>query len=173
MRIIDSEISFKGKVFNVRRDTVEDDGKRRVIEVVEHALSYAIIARPKADEIVLVRQYRHAAGQPLWEIPAGMSDPNEDPAAGALRELREETGFRGGRIQRLFTLFPTPGYCEERLAFFLVDDLAAGETAFDEDEAIETSCLAISEALARLDRGEISDAKTALALLWLDRTQRQ
>lgn len=173
MRRVDSRQVFGGKVFSVRRDTIEDDGQRRVIDLVEHVVSYAIVARPSACEVVLVRQYRHAIGEKIWEIPAGMADGNERPEDGALRELREETGYRGGRIRRMFGLYPTPGFCTERLDFFLVDDLECGQTKFDEDEDIETRTFSLEEALAMLSNGEIRDAKTAVALLWLDRESRQ
>lgn len=173
MHTIGSQTVFTGKVFNVRRDIVEENGRRRTIDLVEHALSYAIIARPKPDELLLVSQYRHAAGQVLLEIPAGMANPGESPREGALRELREETGYSAGRITEIFTLYPTPGFCDERLAFFLVDDLRGGATEFDDDEQIETRSVGIREALALLERGQIIDGKTALALLWLDRMVRQ
>ena len=173
MRVIQSETVFRGRVFNVRRDVIEEASRCYTNEIVEHALSYAIIARPGPDELILIEQYRHAAGTQLWEIPAGTADPGERPQDGALRELREETGYRGDRIQQLFTLFPTPGFCEERLSFFLVDGLHAGPTEFDEDESIQTRRFSTGEALAMFERGEIQDAKTVLALLWLDRTTRQ
>lgn len=173
VRTIASQTVFTGKVFNVRQDVVEENGRRRTIDLVEHALSYAVIARPSPGELLLVSQYRHAAGQVLLEIPAGMANPGETAQAGALRELREETGYSGGRIQEIFTLFPTPGFCDERLAFFLVDDLRCGATEFDDDEQIETRSVEIGKALALLERGQIIDGKTALALLWLDRMVRQ
>ncbi|GAC1653732.1 MAG: NUDIX hydrolase [Vulcanimicrobiaceae bacterium] len=173
MRTVESDTVFRGKVFSVRRDVVESEGRQRVVEVVEHALSYAVVAQPTPGEIVLVHQYRHAAGEKLWEIPAGAADGNEAPREGALRELREETGYRGGRIRELFRLYPTPGFCDEQFVFFLVEELASGETQFDEDEAIETRCMPVSEALALFQRGDIKDAKTIIALLWLDQVSRQ
>jgi ADP-ribose pyrophosphatase len=173
MRTLDSKQVFEGKVFSVRQDTVDEGGERRIIDLVEHDVSYAIVARPSPDEVVLVYQYRHAVGEKIWEIPAGMADGNERPEDGALRELREETGYRGGRIRKIFGLYPTPGFCTERLDFFLVDDLQSGETMFDDDEDIETRIFSLEEALAMLGNGEIRDAKTAVALLWLDRAARQ
>ena len=173
MRTIDSKVVFEGKVFRVRQDRVQSDGRTHVIDVVDHAPSYAIIARPSPKELLLVHQYRHATGRKMWEIPAGMADGGEKPEDGALRELREETGFRGGRIRKLFGLYPTPGFCNERLDFFLVDDLEEGPTAFDEDEEIETRAYSLEEALAMLGNGEIVDAKTTIALLWLDKNERQ
>ena len=173
MRTIGSKVVFEGKVFKVRQDTIEAHGRTHVVDLVDHALSYAIIAQPSPSEILLVHQYRHAVGEKLWEIPAGMADADEDPFEGALRELREETGYRGGRIRRLFGLYPTPGFCTERLDFFLVEELQSGQTNFDDDEDIETRTVGLEEALAMLSKGEIADAKTAIALLWLDRKGRQ
>ncbi|MFN2527395.1 MAG: NUDIX hydrolase [Candidatus Baltobacteraceae bacterium] len=173
MRTVESKIVFEGKVFKVRQDTVEDEGRSHIIDLVDHALSYAVIAQPAASELILVQQYRHAVQQKIWEIPAGMADQGEKPEDGALRELREETGYRGGRIRKIFGLYPTPGFCTERLDFFLVNDLTSGETAFDDDEAIEARIFSLEEALALLGSGEIVDGKTAIALLWLDKQARQ
>ncbi|MBC5816086.1 MAG: NUDIX hydrolase [Candidatus Eremiobacteraeota bacterium] len=173
MRTVGSKVVFEGKVFTVRQDTIEDEGRSHVIDLVEHALSYAVIAQPSASELVLVHQYRHAVQQKMWEIPAGMADEGEKPQDGALRELREETGYRGGRIRKIFGLYPTPGFCTERLDFFLVDHLTTGETSFDDDEQIISQVFSLEEALAMLGSGDIMDCKTAVALLWLDKNSRQ
>ena len=173
MRTLESKVVFEGKVFKVRQDRVESEGGTHVIDIVDHAPSYAIIARPSPSELLLVHQYRHAVGREMWEIPAGMADGGESETDGALRELREETGYRAGRLRKLFGLYPTPGFCNERLDFFLADDLEAGATAFDEDEDIETRAFGLEEALAMLGKGEIIDGKTAIALLWLDKNKRQ
>ncbi len=166
-RLLQSDPIYAGPVFSVRRDRVRLGGKPQVFDLIEHPGSYAVVARPDAATIVLVRQFRYPANQALWELPAGKADPGEDAQAGALRELREETGFRAGRIQELFTLYMTPGFCNERLQFFLADDLSAGPTSFDADERIETRVFPIDKALALLASREIVDAKTAIGLLWL------
>jgi len=163
VRTVESKVVFEGKVFKVRQDTLEDKGRSQVIDLVDHALSYAVIARPSASELILVHQYRHAVQQKIWEIPAGMADKGEKSEDGALRELREETGYRGGRIRKIFGLYPTPGFCTERLDFFLVDDLTSGETTFDDDENILTRVFSIEKALAMLASGEVVDCKTAIA----------
>lgn len=168
-----SEVVFEGPIFTVRRDTIVRGGKTQRLDVVEHRGSYAILACPAPQSVVLVRQYRHPAGRALWELPAGMADPGEEPEAGALRELREETGFRAKRVRRFLTTFMTPGFCTEQLTFFLAEDLEPGLTDFDSDEEIETKVISLNEALALLDAGEIADAKTAIGLLWLYRHLRQ
>src|SRR5262249_6930280 len=103
---ISSSRVFEGRVFDVRIDQLRyDDGSQHRIDVVEHGPSFTIAAAPAPNEVVLVRQYRHPARAELWELPAGRSEADEDPASGALRELREETGFRAGRIRRIFSLY--------------------------------------------------------------------
>ena len=173
MKAIESHVVFEGKVFNVRQDTIERNGKLQRLDVVEHADSYTIIAQPTPTEVILVRQYRHAVGRDLWEFPAGMAEDGEDPKAGALRELREETGYRAGRIRQLHFTYMTPGFCSEGLYYFLAGDLTPGETQFDEDEDLETRTFSLEKALAMLRGGEIVDAKTTVGLLLLDGLNRQ
>jgi len=158
---------FKGRVFAVRVDTVRVGEKTMRVDVVSHPGSLAIVAQPDRNSLVLVRQYRHAVGQELWEIPAGSLDPGETRRDGALRELREETGYRAGRITEIFQTISTPGFCDERMHFFLAEELERGETAFDEDEDIHTEITGVDEALAMQASGRIVDAKTVTALFWL------
>lgn len=167
MRIIDSQEVFSGRVFRVRVERVEIDGRERHIDVVAHPGSFAILARPQADSLVLVRQYRHAAARELWEIPAGTAEPGESPEEGARRELREETGYRAGSIRPIFGGFATPGYCEETLTVFLADDLVAGEQNLDADEDITVRTVGLREALRMQAAGEIYDLKTLAAIFWL------
>jgi len=165
--LVSSTEIFKGKVFTVRRDRLRTGEKTYDLDIVEHAQSYAVMARPSPGEVLLVKQYRHAASADLWEFPAGSADEDEDPKTGALRELREETGYSAGRIEQIYAGYLTPGFCTEFMRFFVADDLQAGATQFDEDEDIQTRCISIDEAFAMLRRGEITDAKTALGLLLL------
>jgi ADP-ribose pyrophosphatase len=158
---------FQGRVFNVRADELRyGDGSAHRIDVVEHAASLAIVATPGPHEIVLVKQYRHPAGRELWELPAGTAEPNEEPIDGARRELREETGFRAGRIRAIGTVWTTPGFCSEIMHFFLAQELTAGEPALDEDERIEVGSFTLEAAWRLVARGT-ADAKTVLALFWL------
>jgi len=165
--VVASRRIFEGRVFNVRADDVRwPDGAEHRIEVVEHGASLAIVATPSPNELILVRQYRHPAGSALWEIPAGSAEPYETPVEGALRELREETGYTAGRITPILSVWTTPGFCSELMHFFHADHLVAGEPAFAEDERIEIGCFSI-EAAWRLVAEKTADAKTALALFWL------
>ncbi|GAC1391586.1 MAG: NUDIX hydrolase [Vulcanimicrobiaceae bacterium] len=170
---VESRPIFEGRVFSVRQDIVEIGGQRRTLDIVKHPGSYCIIARPQPHTVVLIRQFRYAAGQELWELPAGKAEPNEDARDGALRELREETGYRAARIDPLFALYMTPGFCDEVLRFFVAQDLEPGPTEFDAEEEIETRVVTISQALEMLSKGEIADAKNAVGLLWLDRSGRE
>ena len=142
------------------------DGAEHRVDVVEHGVSLAIVARPAPGQLVLVRQYRHPAATALWEVPAGVAHPGEDPAAAAARELREETGYLAGRVRSIGSVWTTPGFCSEVMHFFVADELAAGEPAPDDDERIETGVFT-REAAWRLVADGTADAKTLLALFWL------
>jgi 8-oxo-dGTP pyrophosphatase MutT (NUDIX family) len=167
-RIVDSREVFKGRVFSVAVDTIEEpDGTRRRRDVVRHPGSYAIVAMPSPSSILLIRQYRHPAGADLWEIPAGTADPDETPEAGARRELREETGFTAGDLELLGHLYITPGYSTERLWLYAARRLAAGMQQLEPDEVISVREVSFAEAATMQASGEISDMKTVLALCWL------
>lgn len=167
-----SERVFEGRVFNVRIDRIRyPDGAEHRIDVVEHPGSFTVLAMPAPHEVVLVRQYRHAVEKALWELPAGTAHPGEDPAAGAARELAEETGYRAGRMQRLGSLYATPGFCTETMHFFTAEDLAAGEQMLDEDERIDVETFTRDAAWRLVAQGEIADMKTVLALLWTESNQ--
>lgn len=143
------------------------DGTDHRCEIVEHAPTYGIIALCSPRELVLVRQYRHPVRRLLWEIPAGTAEPGEDAKTGALRELAEETGYAAARIEPLWNLYMTPGFCDERMEFFVARDLRAGAQSLDEDERIEVGCFDVREAIALFERGEVADVKTLLALHWI------
>jgi ADP-ribose pyrophosphatase len=166
-RVIASRRCFEGRVFGVRVDELRfADGSEHRVDVVEHGASVAIVAMPAPGTIVLVRQYRHPANTALWEIPAGSSDPNESPADGARRELREETGYLAGRIRPIGSILTTPGFCSEVMHFFHADQLTAGAPATEEDERIEVRSCALEAAWRLVAEGTV-DAKTLLALYWL------
>jgi ADP-ribose pyrophosphatase len=165
--VLSSHRLFEGRVFSVRTDELRyADGSEHRVDVVEHGASLAIVATPAPNELVLVRQYRHPVRSLLWEIPAGTAEPHEAPADGAKRELREETGYVAGRIRPIGSVWMTPGFCSELMHFFYADELAPGDPDFDEDERIEVARFTY-QAARRLVAQGTADAKTALALFWL------
>ncbi len=167
-RLIESREIYKGRVFRLRTDTIEDaDGRRHALDIVEHPGSYAIAALPGTERIVLVRQYRHAAGVPLWEIPAGTAEPDESCEEGAVRELREETGYTADSLDLLCSVYPTPGYDTERVRIYAARGLHAGPQQLEEDERIDLREVTFDDAWSMQASGQIVDMKTVLALLWL------
>ncbi|MBV8364479.1 MAG: NUDIX hydrolase [Candidatus Eremiobacteraeota bacterium] len=168
-QVISSRPVFQGRVFNVRTDVIAPNGKPYAVDVVEHPHSYAIIARPSPREVILVRQYRHAAGAYLWELPAGSAEPDEDAIAGVRRELREETGYSARSVREVLSTYMTPGFCTELMRYFVCEGLTSGQTDFDEDEDIETATFTIERAIEMIEKREIVDAKSIVGLLFLDR----
>jgi len=167
-QVISSTERFAGRVFHVRTDEMRlADGTLTHLDIVEHRGSYAVIATPSDDSIVLVRQYRHAVGATLWEIPAGTAEPGETHLEGARRELAEETGFRAGDVRALGTLYVTPGFCNEVMHFVHASNLVAGEQLLDEDERITVGIFSLNEAETLIEMGQIADFKTVLALYWM------
>ncbi|HZZ63910.1 MAG TPA: NUDIX hydrolase [Candidatus Baltobacteraceae bacterium] len=166
-QILSSTPRYTGRVFSVRTDTIRLDGREQSLDIVEHPGSFAIAAVTGEGELVLVRQYRHAAGEPLWEIPAGTAEPDEECEAGARRELREETGYSAGSWEQLCIAYPTPGYCTEVVHLYLARNLQAGIQELDDDEAIEVRTVSLEEAWKMQASGLIVDMKTLLAMLWL------
>lgn len=165
--IVGSRRLYEGRVFSVRADELRyADGSQHQVDVVEHAASLAIVATPTPNQVVLVRQYRHAVGSTLWEIPAGTAEPGEAPLDGAKRELLEETGYAAARMRSIGSVWMTPGFCSEIMHFFHAQGLTAGEPALDEDERIEVACFTIQAARRLLSEGT-ADAKTMLALFCL------
>ena len=163
-----SEERYRGPVFRVRTDLLRyADGHRFACDVVEHPGSVAIAAMLGEREVLLVRQYRHPLRATMWEIPAGKCESGESPLEGALRELAEETGYRAARVELLASVAMTPGFCDEVLHLVLARDLTPGAQSLDEDERIEARTVTLDEAMAMVQRGEIADAKTLLALLWM------
>jgi ADP-ribose pyrophosphatase len=166
---------YAGRIFSLDIDSVRyPDGSTGEMEIIRHPGASAVVpvlgAVDAADPpILLLRQYRHAAGQFLYEIPAGRLEPGEDPAVCAGRELQEETGYTAGRVAPLFTMYTTPGFTDELIHLFVASALVRGEAARERDEFIELEEHSLSAALAMIDRGEIIDSKTALALLFFSR----
>ena len=164
---LSSSALYRGKIINVRHDRVRlPNGKTAYREVVEHPGAVAILVLDERDRVILVRQHRQPAGAVLLEIPAGKLDPGESPLDCARRELAEETGLKAANWRPLGWFYLSPGYCDEMIHLFVAQGLsAAAETAkTDEEETVEVVTVPLQEALAWLDRGELKDAKTVIAL---------
>ena len=180
-RVVDSKTIYRGSYLTFRIDTVErTDGSRAEREVVGHPGAVAILAIDEVDRVLMVRQYRAPAGRILLEIPAGTLDVGdsgaiEDPDLAAPRELEEETGYRAGSLRLLASFWTAPGFATELMHLYLATDLRPADDARlspDEDERLELERVPLGDAIAAVERGEIADAKSILALLWLDRLRR-
>lgn len=166
-KILGTRRIFEGRVINLRVDDVEyDNGARSNVEIVEHNGGVAIIVQPSPRSIVLVRQYRPAIGRELWEVPAGKLEPGEDPLACATRELIEETGYRCRAMRKLWSFFTAPGFCNERLNLFVAVDPTPGKAEPEATEVLQPREFSLDDAWAMVERDEIPDAKTQIALGW-------
>jgi ADP-ribose pyrophosphatase len=170
--ILRADRIFSGKVVTLDILQVElPDGQQVVREVIQHSGAVAVVPLDASGQVILVRQFRSAARQSYIELPAGIRNPGEDPVECAAREMQEETGYRPGKLEPLGGLFTAPGYTTEYIHLFLATDLTESRLPGDVDEFIEVVRLPLDEALARIDRGEIQDAKTIIGLLRLARQQ--
>jgi ADP-ribose pyrophosphatase len=165
--LIERRIVYDGRIFRVEVDRVRLPNDRDVtMEVVRHPSSVVLLPMIDRQHIVLIRQYRYVIDRWIWELPAGSLDAGEDPVAGARRECHEEIGLIPETIEHLGTLYPTPGFCDERMLFFRMSGLSkpSEAAALDEDEQIEPQVFEVFEARKMLQRGEIVDMKTAYGL---------
>jgi ADP-ribose pyrophosphatase len=169
--LLSSETVFEGPLFRVLRDQlIEPGGKEATRDIVRHNGSVVILAidntTNKRDPwIVVERQYRHAAGRFLWELPAGKLEPGEDVLLGAQRELEEETGYRAKKWKQLVEYYASPGFLGESMKIFLAEGLIAGDAHPDEDERIELRLVKLSEVLKMIEKGAILDGKTLTGVL--------
>jgi ADP-ribose pyrophosphatase len=161
-----------GKVVNLDIDRVRfPDGSEGEIEIIRHSGASAVVpflSDPKDEDpqILLLRQYRYAADQVLYEVPAGRLNPGEDPAVCARRELMEETGCRAAEVEHLYTMYTTPGFTDEVIHVYMATGLERGATEHESDEFITVETVTLSRALELIKEGEIKDAKTALSILY-------
>jgi ADP-ribose pyrophosphatase len=173
-RLISSKLAYKGKVFSVFSDKVEEPGGNiNVRDVIRHNGSVVILAvdeskNPNDPDIIFERQYRHAAGQFLIELPAGRVEPKEAPLAAAKRELIEETGYRAKRWTLLTKYFASPGFLGEWMQIYLARDIREGAATPEPDENIEVFRLPLSEALVLVAANKIHDGKTLIGLMLYD-----
>ena len=163
---------YTGRIINLDIDRVRfPDGSEGDLEMIRHPGASAVVpflSDPAGDDpqLLLIRQYRYAARGTLYEIPAGRLNPGEDPLICARRELEEETGCSAARVERMFSIFTTPGFTDERIDVFIATGLTSGTAAREKDEFIETVTIPLSRALAMIQSGEIQDSKTALGILY-------
>jgi ADP-ribose pyrophosphatase len=177
-RLISSKLAYKGKVFSVVTDKVEEpNGFINTRDVIRHNGSVVVLAvdeskDPNDPEIVFERQYRHAVGLTLIELPAGRVEPREAPLAAAKRELIEETGYRAKRWALLTKYFASPGFLGEWMQIYLARDIREGSSRPEPDEQIEVFRLSLSEALALVAANKIHDGKTLIGLMLYDAARR-
>jgi ADP-ribose pyrophosphatase len=166
-RVLSSTTIYEGPVFGIRRDEViEPSGVRTTREVITHPGSVVVLPVLPDGRIVLIRQYRHAARQYLWELVAGRIDAGEKPREAAARELIEETGFRAKRLRVFLDVFPTPGFLEERMFILLAEGLSAGKAEPEEDEKIISRAYKPKELAAMIRSGKLRDAKSIAGILY-------
>jgi len=177
-KLIQSKLVFQGKVFNVYRDTVlEPGGHENVREVIRHSGSVVILAvdesaNPADPDVILERQYRHAAGQFLFELPAGRVEPGEATLAAAKREMIEETGYRAKKWKLLVKYFASPGFLGEWMQIYLAREIREGVARPELDEQIEVMRVPLSKAMQMIADQQIHDGKTLIGLSLYDAARR-
>ena len=174
MSLLKSTRVYSGRIVSLDVDTVQfPNGTVGELEMLRHPGASAVLPfldDPKSDDprILLIRQYRHATGDFMWEIPAGRRDAGEAPEQTAVRELAEETGYTCTNLHKLTWIWTTPGFTDEVIHLFMASDLTPGATAHEDDEILDIHTLRWSEAREMVRAGVIADAKTLVALLYAE-----
>ncbi|HEU19807.1 MAG TPA: NUDIX hydrolase [Deltaproteobacteria bacterium] len=164
--IVRSERIYEGKVFRLMKETVIlENGVTTDMEIIRHPGAAAIVPILDDERFILIRQYRHAVGCFMWEIPAGTVNQNETPIMCAQRELTEETGYSSDRCHKLSEIIPVPGYSNEHIDLYIATNLTASAQNLNVDEVIKIHTVRLSDALAMIYAGEIQDGKTICGLL--------
>jgi ADP-ribose pyrophosphatase len=175
-RLVSSRTVYRGPVFTVSTDYVQEPGGVEVRrDIIRHSGSVVVLAVDDSGatpRVLLERQYRHAASDYLWEIPAGRIDPGEKELEAAKRELLEETGYTAAKWRRILKFYASPGFVAETMSVFLATGLRAGEAQPEEDEIIYKRMVPLPTAVRLVLSGTIRDAKTISSVLWLDHTAR-
>ena len=165
-RLIASTTAYAGRLFNVTLDTLEmDGGVTAHREIIKHPGAVCMVPVTPEGNLLLVTQYRHAAGRRLLELPAGTLEAGEEPLSAASRELQEEVGRKPGKVVPLGGFYVAPGYTSEYIHLFICTDLSESKLAADDDEDIEVESLTPAAALDAIDSGEINDAKSVIGIL--------
>ncbi len=166
-RILSSKTLYRGRVFDLRRDTLIEPGGLKVTrEIVRHRGSVVILPVLPDHRVILVRQYRQAVGQALWELVAGSLEPGERPLEGAKRELLEETGYKGRNFKRLLSFYPSPGFLTERMDLFTCRVSGRPKPRPEPDERIECRAFSPPGLASMVRTSRIKDGKTLIGLLW-------
>jgi ADP-ribose pyrophosphatase len=171
-KINSSKLLHQGRSFSfVQENVTLENGTTVDLDVVRHPGAAAIVPFIKTGQLIMLKQYRHAIGYHIWEIPAGTLDSGEDPLTCAKRELIEETGYSGQQWEKLGEITPVPGYSDERIHIFAATDLTPVEQRLDDDEVLEVHQVSFEKALRMIENGKIQDSKTIAGLyhasLWL------
>jgi ADP-ribose pyrophosphatase len=173
-KLLKSKILYQGKVFRLQRDTViEPGGVRADRDIIVHPGSVVVVPIFEDGRVLLIRQYRHAVGEFLWELVAGRKEPEETPVAGARRELIEETGYRAKRMRKLMRVIPTPGFVDEWMWIFAAEELQLGDAQPEEDEKITAKIFTLKQVDAMIEEGTVHDAKSICGLLYYMRFQKR
>ena len=159
------ETIYNGRIINLFREQVTlPNGRTTWLEIIKHSGSVAIVPMISPDKVVLIRQYRHAAGGFIWEIPAGTFEKGERALTCARRETIEEIGFRAGRMKKLVSFLLAPGYCNEVLHLFKATSLIPAKQKLDHDECLTKKIFKLDTAIEMIYKGKIMDAKTIIGL---------
>jgi ADP-ribose diphosphatase len=174
LKVLSSALLCRGRTFTVRHDEiVEPSGLKATRDIIAHPGSVVVIPVLGDGRIVLIRQFRYAAGKYLWELVAGHKEPHEDPAEGAHRELMEETGYTAKRVRKLFEIYPSPGLLGERMDIYLAEGLTKGKARPEDDEKISQKIVTLAEAERWIREARICDAKTIAGLLYYSKFVRR
>lgn len=164
--LIRSETLMQGRAFKIRRDYLKTpDGRETKYEIVEHGGSVVIVPVDNEGNLLFIRQYRHAAGMDMLELPAGTRDGDEPFDECATREIREETGMEAGTLKHIGSFYLAPGYSTEYMGVFLATDLKHNPLEADDDEFLSVEKIPVKEAIAMAEHGDMPDAKSLAALL--------
>jgi len=174
VEVVSSELIFKGRVMEVYRDhIVEPSGIKAMREWVKHPGSVVVLPVFPDGRILLIRQYRYAAAQEMWELVAGHKEAHEDYETGAHRELQEESGYTAKKMTKLLEFFPSPGFLSEKMVVFLAEGLTKGKSRQEEDEKIEQRIVKLAQAEDWIRTGKIRDAKTVSGVLYYSKFARE
>jgi ADP-ribose pyrophosphatase len=167
VQVLSSESLFKGSVMEIFRDQiVEPSGIKAMREWVKHPGSVVVLPVFPDGRLLLIRQYRYAAAQEMWELVAGHKELTEDFETGGHRELEEESGYTAKKMKKLLEFYPSPGFLSEKMVVFLAEGLTKGKTRQEEDEKIDQKIVTLKQAQDWIRTGKIVDAKTVAGILY-------